>query len=246
MNEHAGHRNRLRETFRQNGIEGMADHQVLELLLTYALPRVDVNPLAHRLLDRFGSLIEVISARPDQLMQVQGIGESAAVFLSLIGQVDRRVLLQRFSHESKRPTLATPSSLGGYMLTLGLQDRYETLRLVCLNKKYELIYESVVSAGSLTEVLADPRPILETALVHKACFIALSHNHPSGDVRPSREDEAAALRIEAAAEVVGIGVADQFILGRGAVYSFHSGRVLVFAAPDLAMDMSLEEYAQRS
>ena len=245
MNEHAGHRGRLRETFIQNGIEGMADHQVLELLLTYALPRVDVNPLAHRLLDRFGSLTEVLSARPDQLMQVQGIGESAAVFLSLIGQVDRRVLLQRFSHESKRPTLATPSSLGGYMLTLGLQDRYETLRLVCLNKRYELIYEGVVSSGSLTEVLADPRPILETALVHKACFIALSHNHPSGDVRPSREDEAAALRIEAAATAVGMVVLDQFILGRGAVYSLRSGRVLLFSTPDLVTDMSLEEYSER-
>ena len=245
MNEHAGHRSRLREMFQQNGIEGMADHQVLELLLTYALPRVDVNPLAHRLLDRFGSLTEVLSAQPDQLQQVQGIGESAAVFLSLLGQVDRRILLQRFSGESKRPVLGTPSALGGYMLALGLQDRYETLRLVCLNKKYELIYDGVVSSGSLTEVLADPRPILETALVHKACFIAISHNHPSGDVTPSREDEAAALRIESAAQAVGIGVVDQFILGRGAVYSLRSGRVLVFASPSLVTDMSLTEYKER-
>lgn len=245
MNEHEGHRARLRETFRQNGIEGMADHQVLELLLTYAVPRVDVNPLAHRLLDRFGSLEKVLSARPDQLRQVQGVGESVAVFLSLLGEVDRRILVQRFSQGNKQPTLATPSSLGGYMLALSLQDRYETLRLVCLNKKYELLYEGVISSGSLTEVLADPRPILETALVHKACFIALGHNHPSGDVRPSREDEAAALRIEAAAEAVGIGVADQFILGRGAVYSLRSGRVLAFSSPDLVQDMSLSEYAQR-
>ena len=198
MNEHAGHRSRLRENFIQNGIEGMADHQVLELLLTYALPRVDVNPLAHRLLSRFGSLEGVLSARPDQLRQVEGIGESAAVFLSLLGQVDRRVLLQRFAGHDKRPVLATPSALGRYMLALSLQDRYETLRLVCLNKKYELIYEGVISSGSLTEVLADPRPILETALIHKACFIALAHNHPSGDLTPSREDQAAAQRIEAA------------------------------------------------
>ena len=105
MNEHAGHRSRLRENFIQNGIEGMADHQVLELLLTYALPRVDVNPLAHRLLSRFGSLEGVLSARPDQLRQVEGIGESAAVFLSLLGQVDRRVLLQRFAGHDKRPVL---------------------------------------------------------------------------------------------------------------------------------------------
>ena len=245
MSEHEGHRARLRESFIETGIEGMADHQVLELLLTYALPRVDVNPLAHRLLDRFGSLEGVLSARPDQLQQVKGIGQSAAVFLSLLGQVDRRMLLQRFSGGNKRTVLATPSSLGGFMLALSFHDRYETLRLVCLNKKYELIYEGVISSGSLTEVLADPRPILETALVHKACFIALAHNHPSGDLRPSREDEDAAVRIEKAAQAVGIGVVDQFILGRGAAYSLHNGRVLLFSSPDLVTDMSLGEYAQR-
>ncbi len=245
MNEHAGHRDRLRESFLEKGIEGMADHQVLELLLTYALPRVDVNPLAHRLLDRFGSLTKVLSAGPDQLQQVPGIGASAAVFLSLLGEVDRRMLLERFCSESRRPCLGTPSALGRYMLALSLRDRYETLRLVCLNKKYELIHESVISSGSLTEVLADPRPILETALVHKACFIALAHNHPSGDVTPSREDEAAAERIEAAAEAVGIGVADQLILGHGALYSLRSRRVLLFPTPDLVTDMTLAEYAQR-
>ena len=245
MNEHAGHRSRLRESFIQKGIEGMADHQVLELLLTYALPRVDVNPLAHRLLDRFGSLTEVLSARPDQLRQVQGVGESVAVFLSLLGQVDRRMLLQRFSGGDRRPVLATPAALGRYMLALSLQDRYETLRLVCLNKKYGLIHEAVVSSGSLTEVLADPRPILETALMHKACFIAVSHNHPSGDVTPSPEDREAARRLEAAAGVVGIGVADQLILGRGAVYSHRTDRVFVFTSPDLITDMSFEEYAGR-
>ena len=245
MNEHAGHRARLRESFIEKGIEGLADHQVLELLLTYALPRVDVNPLAHRLLDRFGSLTEVLSARPDQLQQVQGVGESAAVFLSLLGQVDRRMLLQRYSGRDRRTVLGTPSSLGGYMLALSQQDRYETLRLVCLTKKYELIYEGVISSGSLTEVLADPRPILETALVHKACYIALSHNHPSGDLTPSREDEAAAARIETAAKAVGIGVVDQFILGRAAAYSLCTRRILLFSSPDLVTDMTLAQYAQR-
>lgn len=244
MNEHAGHRARLRKSYLETGIEGMADHQVLELLLTFALPRVDVNPLAHRLLDRFGSLNRVLTAQPDQLRQVQGVGEHAAVFLSLLGQVDRRILLQRFSEHKKQPVLSTPSSLGRYMLTLALQDRYETLRLVCLNKRYELIHEGVVSSGSLTEVLADPRPILETALVHKACYIALGHNHPSGDVRPSREDVDVSRRIDAAAQAVGIQVLDQFVLGRGAVYSMSGQRVLFFASPDLVTDMTLAEYAR--
>ena len=109
MNEHQGHRQRLRDTFVQTGIEGMPDHQVLELLLTYALPRRDVNPLAHRLLDRFGTLEKVITAPVDQLKQVPEMGESAAVFLSLLGQTERRILLQRYRGEKERPVLlSTP------------------------------------------------------------------------------------------------------------------------------------------
>ena len=245
MNEHAGHRQRLRETYLKKGVEGMADHQVLELLLTYAQPRGDVNPLAHRLLDRFDSLEGVLTARPEELTQVQGVGEQIAVFLSLIGEVDRRTLLQRLSGGQKRQSiLSTPAALGGYMLALSLQDRYETLRVLCLNRKFGLIHQAVVASGSLTEVLADPRPILETAIAHKACFLAVAHNHPSGDVTPSREDEAAAARIEAAAETVGIGVVDQLILGRGAVYSLRSGRVLVFSGTDLVMDQTLDAYRE--
>jgi DNA repair protein RadC len=204
----------------------MADHQVLELLLTYALPRVDVNPLAHRLLSRFGSLEGVLSARPDQLRQVEGIGESAAVFLSLLGQVDRRVLLQRFAGHDKRPVLATPSALGRYMLALSLQDRYETLRLVCLNKKYELIYEGVISSGSLTEVLADPRPILETALIHKACFIALAHNHPSGDPRPGQADLAETKALQKAARSMELTLLDHIIVCDDCYYSFTDERMV--------------------
>ncbi len=243
MNEHQGHRQRLRDTFVQTGIEGMPDHQVLELLLTYALPRRDVNPLAHRLLDRFGTLEKVLTAPVDQLKQVPEMGESTAVFLSLLGQTERRILLQRYRGEKERPVLlGTPSRLCGYMLALSQQDRYETLRLVCLDKRYALIHEAVISVGSLTEVLADPRLVLEAALLHKACFIALGHNHPSGDVTPSREDVQVAERIEAAAEAVGIGVVDQLILGRSAAYSLRSQRVLAFTGPDLVTDMPLEEF----
>jgi len=246
MNEHQGHRQRLRDAFLQAGIEGMADHQVLELLLTYVLPRVDVNPLAHHLLERFGSLEKVLCAQMDQLRQVPGVGESTAVFLSLMGQTQRRLLLQRYQGEKSRAVLLnTPSRLCGYMLALSMQDRYETLRLVCLDKRYVLVHEAVISTGSLTEVLADPRKVLETALVHKACFIALGHNHPSGDVTPSREDEAVAERLELAAEAVGIGVVDQLILGRSEAYSLRSRRVLAFTGPNLVTDISLAEYTAK-
>lgn len=243
MGEHDGHRQRLRSSFLQRGIEGMADHQVLELLLTYALPRVDVNPLAHRLMDRFGSLEEVLLSKPEQLQQVEGVGPSVAAYLSLLGQVDRRVMLQSYSAKKSRvPVLDKPMSLCGYMLALSLSDRYETLRLVCLNRKYGLISESVISTGSLTELLADPRSILEAALARKACYIALSHNHPSGDVTPSREDEEAARRIEQAARNLGIEVLDQLIVGRGAVYSLRTEQVMLFSGPNVAQAVSLPEY----
>ena len=241
MNEHQGHRQRLRDAFLARGLEGMPDHQVLELLLTYALPRVDVNPLAHRLLDRFGSLKGVLTAGADQLQTLEGVGPSAAAFLNLLGQVDRRILLQTFTRE-KQPLLDNPQRLGGYMLALSLTDRYETLRLVCLNKNFRLTHVAVISRGSLTEVLADPRRILEVALHYNACFIALAHNHPSGDVTPSQEDRLTAARMEAAAESLGIGVADQMILGHAAMFSFRSEQVFAFSSPTVAQAMTLEEY----
>ena len=108
-NLHKGHRERLRQSYIENGPDGMHEHQLLELLLTYAIPRRDTNPIAHRLLDKsaFGSLWEVLNAGPKELMAVEGIGESAAVLLSLVGAMGRRAKAKGMAAQKKR--LNTPA-----------------------------------------------------------------------------------------------------------------------------------------
>ena len=122
MSEHEGHRARLRESFIETGIEGMADHQVLELLLTYALPRVDVNPLAHRLLDRFGSLEGVLSAKPDQLQQVKGIGDGGNEIGmgNLMDGIARRLDRIPCAVKADRLIIATVSNWGALGLCAAL------------------------------------------------------------------------------------------------------------------------------
>ena len=122
MNEHAGHRARLRESFIETGIEGMADHQVLELLLTYALPRVDVNPLAHRLLDRFGSLEGVLSAKADQLQQVKGIGDGGNEIGmgNLSAAIEARLGRVPCAVQADRLVIATVSNWGALGLCAAL------------------------------------------------------------------------------------------------------------------------------
>lgn len=113
-NLHKGHRERLRQSYIENGPDGMHEHQLLELLLTYAIPRRDTNPIAHRLLDKsaFGSLWEVLSAGPKELMAVEGIGESAAVLLSLVGAMGRRAKAKGMAAQKKR--LNTPDAAMRY------------------------------------------------------------------------------------------------------------------------------------
>lgn len=238
---HKGHRQRLRESFLRGGPEGMADHALLELLLTYALPRVDVNPLAHRLLRTFGSLAGVFQAGPEALKAVDGMGAGATVFLKVILACGHRILRQYYAG-NRSVDMDKPMEACRFALAEAIEDRYETLRIICLDSKYHLIETKALNVGNTTSVTADPRHIIEAALVSKAHSIILSHNHPSGDIRPSQDDCIAAQKIREAAEGVGLQVVDQLILGHGAVYSFQRDRVFAFSSSYAAQNFSLEDY----
>lgn len=242
--EHEGHRSRIRQSFLETGLAGMADHEALELLLTYAIPRIDVNPLSHRLLLTFGSLENVFKASPEELCRVEGIGPSTAAFLKAVFAVGQRILLQSFSDARGKTPLVNPEDACRVALALSLGDKYETLRLICLNKNLYMIHNAVISTGNLSQVPVEPRLILEQALLNKAYSIILCHNHPSGDLTPSPADKRSAAMMEEGAKALGILVTDQLILGHAAAYSFHTGRVLRFLGPSLCRSMTLEEYRE--
>ena len=155
-NLHAGHRERIRNAYRENGMNGLPDHAVLELLLTYAIPRRDVNGMAHLLLKRFGSLAAVLDAKPNELMQVDGIGESAATFLHLIFDVHRRLNLLSMQNANGRTRLENPQDACRYALALAASDRNETLRVISLDASMTVLHDDVLAVGTPTKVAFEP------------------------------------------------------------------------------------------
>lgn len=183
--EHDGHRQRMRERFAAQGLDGFAPHEILELILFYAIPRANVNPLAHRLMEAFGSLHAVLEAEPADLMKVEGIGERAASLLSLFGHVDRQL---EKSRSASRKVLSNRLDAQRHCLGLLAGLRQEHLYLVCLNAQMEVVQNALIAKGTLNEVQAYPRMVAEAALRANAHAVVLCHNHPGGSLIPSQAD----------------------------------------------------------
>ncbi len=238
---HSGHRERIREQYRLNGSEAFLDHQFLELLLTYAIPRRDTNELAHQLLDRFGSLEGVVTAEIPQLLLVDGVGESTAVFLRMQGDLFRRLRLRRLADAHGAIRLASPVDSARYAVSQLSLHTYEAVMAVCLNTKKMIVHSDLIHGGTLTEAQIYPRNIAEIALLHRAHSILLIHNHPSGDPSPSRADLETTQSVRAALESIGVQLIDHIIVGGEHVYSFSSNAVIGVSGADAEV-YSLQDY----
>ena len=207
--EHDGHRERMRERYRKQGLDGFAPHEVLELLLFYAIPRKNVNPLAHALIERFGSLHAVLEAAPEQLMRVEGVGPSVAQYLTLFHQVEKRLALSR---EKPRPRIQNRAMAESYCARLLAGAKREHFYVVCLNGQMEVLHDALIAVGSLTDVPAYPRVVAEAALNHNAHAVLLCHNHPGGSPIPSQNDLNATARIGEILAGLDIALADHIIV----------------------------------
>jgi len=205
---HDGHRERVRQRFLENGLNGFADHEVLELLLYYAIPQGDTNPLAHALIDRFGSLSGVLTAPVELLTQVKGVKERTAILLRLAPLVGQRARLTAMREEL---ILNTRERIGAYLLELFSQERNEAVYEVCLDAKGRLLVCKRLGEGSASAVNLDVRKVVENAIVHHASAVILAHNHPSGIALPSQEDQAATTQIKIALESIGVQLIDHII-----------------------------------
>lgn len=205
---HEGHRNRLKRRFLEEGLDGFEDHQILELLLFYAIPRRDTNEIAHSLIDKYGSLSGVLEADPKDLTATSGLGENSTVLLTLIPSLARIYLKDRWG---VRPTLNSTARAGEYVLTLCAGRTYEVFYVICLDAQHKVIYPALVHEGTIDQAPVYPRMIVETALRHKAHSIILAHNHPGGSPSPSPQDIEVTKKIRTALESISISVLDHII-----------------------------------
>lgn len=216
MTMHDGHRRRLRERFRTESLENFQPHEVLELLLFYARARGDVNPLAHQLLDTFGSLRGVLEATVDQLTAVPGVGEETATLLSLMVPMFRRYELCLCEEHQY---LGNCASVKAYCRSLLTGLRMERLYLISMSTQMRVIGRRLITEGNLSEVPAYPRLMVEAALSHNAYGVILCHNHPGGDARPSQGDVFVTRELDGLFAKLGMVLIDHVIVAGGTVYS---------------------------
>lgn len=210
MGIHDGHREKKRRQFLDHGLDSFADHEALELLLFYAIPRRDTNVTAHRLLEKFGTLDGVLSAPVEELCQVEGVGETAAALLKLVPQIYRRA---RLSAARQETILNSTRLAGDYLLCLFIGETHtEVLYQLCLDRKGKLLACRKVGTGGVSAVSVDIRKIVENALLTGASDVILAHNHPSGVALPSEDDYAATYQVREALRTVGVRLTDHIVV----------------------------------
>ena len=213
---HTGHRQRLRERLFQAGPDGFLDYELLEMLLFSAIPRCDVKPLAKSLLAEFKDLWTLLNTPPERLIAF-GLSETAAATLRVTGAVALR------AHKSvilEKPLLNSWQGIVDYCRAAMAHEGREQFRLLFLDRKNRLLAEEMHQQGTIDHTPAYPREIVKRALEVGAGAIVLVHNHPSGDVTPSKADIAMTRAIIEACQPLGIAIHDHIIIGRDGVASF--------------------------
>lgn len=214
-----GHRERLRKKFIANGIEAFLPHEILELILTYSIPRKDTKALAWTLLKKFGTLSDVLDAKEEDLQKVKGLGPSSVVLIKLIRSVMRNYSLEKIKD---REEISNPEKLLEFCKA-SLQGRQEeAFEVIFLTIRNTVIAVERLFQGTLDRARINPRIILERAFFHNAAGLIFVHNHPSGEPSPSNEDRYLTNTISSLTTHLGIAVVDHIIVGRGKAFSLKS------------------------
>lgn len=208
-NIHQGHRQRAKGEFLAHGLTGLPDHKVLELILFYAIPQGDVNPLAHALVDHFGSLAGVFHATYDQLLEVKGVGPGTATLLQLIPAAAARYMADRTSIQGQ---IVDSWQFRELLLPLFFGARNEMAYLVCLDGKNKVLACRKLGEGIADEVTITARKVLEVALACNATKVVLAHNHVSGVALCSPADVRVTKELRQLLRQVNIRLEDHFVV----------------------------------
>ena len=214
-----GHRARLRERFRKAGESGLHEYELLELLLFRAIPRRDVKPLAKALIEKFGDFAGVLAAEPARLMEAAGVSETVATEIKIVRAAALKMTQQNVLNKQ---VISSWSELLAYCRAAMAYEASEHFRVLFLDKKHRLIADEVQQRGTVDHTPVYPREVVKRALELGASAIILVHNHPSGDVTPSKADIDMTHQIRDAAQSLNIALHDHLIIGREGHASFRS------------------------
>lgn len=214
---HEGHRERVKKRYLNEGLDAFEDHQVLEMLLFYCIPRKDTNELSHKMIREFGSLAGLFEADPRDICRRCKVSENTAILISAIPSLARRYFKSKWG---QKPVLNSSTLAGEYAISLFAGRTYEAFYVICLDSQNRVNKAELVHEGTINEAPVYPRIIVETALRHQANSVILAHNHPGGSLNPSREDIEVTRRIVTALNAISIRVVDHIIVGGDKYMSF--------------------------
>lgn len=216
-NLHQGHRDRLKQRALAEGLDNFEEHQVLELLLFYAMPYRDVNDLAHRLLEHFGSFTAVLDADYEHLLRVPGVGPNIALLLTLLPEFFRRYQLGK---QSARTRLNSLEEAARYGAGLFIGVTREQFYVICLDHQRQVIKAALINEGTVGRVEVSVRRVVEAALRYRAAGVILAHNHPTAAPRPSAQDVELTKSIASALAAIDVAVYDHVVVAGDKYLSF--------------------------
>lgn len=217
----SGHRNRIKAKYLENSANLVYDYEVLELLLTYAIPRKDVKPIAKELLSRFGSLDKVLSASREQLCSVNGIGENSAILIKLVKDINSRCAKSR---NDKVKQLSTEQESKEYFENILASESKELFLLASLDNSGRIIACHTIASGDINHIDINPRNIVETVLLDNAARVVIAHNHPFGTQEPSVNDIDFTLNVRNILSSVNVRLTDHIIVGESGSLSMRGDR----------------------
>lgn len=221
-NPASGHRQRLKNRYMESGFSSFSDHEVLELIFFYAIPRRDTKPMAKQLLADFGSLQAVFEASPEDLMRIGKVSENVAILFSLMLKTYEVYLAQ----EDTKIVFKSPDVVSRYLKKFFVNEKRECFYLVCLDQNKKLINTLMVSEGSTNEIQIYIRNIFEVVIKTNATNVILVHNHPSGECVPSKSDIMTTNEIIKSLELVSVKVVDHIIMTKDDYYSFAKNKII--------------------
>jgi DNA repair protein RadC len=219
-----GHRRRLRDRYLRGGYDSLSDREIIELLLTYAIPRIDTKPLAASLLHEFGNLSGVLRQPPAMLQKIHGIGPEAAILLSLVLPAASRSLEVR----EGSPVLDSPESVREYLRHRLGSLRKEHLFALFLDSSNRLITATDIEFGTVDRASVYPRNLVEKVVSTNATAVILVHNHPGGRLEASREDLNLTRKLQSMASTLEFRILDHLIVTDNGVLSLREEGLLQF------------------